>query len=105
MEGDGVMVLLKSIEQKDNHTFSVCWSDGVTQHFRLSTLQKHCPCAACVDEATGKRLTKPEKIDAHLKAVSLKSVGRYALKITFTSGCSSGIYEFDYLRKLAVEHV
>ncbi len=98
-------VLVKSIEQKDNHTFSICWSDGVCQDFLLSTLQKHCPCAACVDEATGERLIDPKNIDEKVKAVRLRSVGRYALKITFTSGCSTGIYDFDYLRKLGEVYV
>ncbi len=94
-------LLIKQIQQKDNYTFSIEWNDEIKQDFRLSTLQKVCPCANCVDEYTGKRLTNPATLQEDVKAISIKSVGRYALQIQFTKGCSTGIYSFDTLRQMS----
>ena len=43
------------------------------------------------------------KVDENVRATKLWSVGRYALQIAFTSGCSQGIYHFSYLRRGEVE--
>lgn len=94
---------VEKIFQKDKHTFNVEWSDGLKVDFRLSSLQRKCPCAGCVDEITGKRLNDEKMTPEDLKASAIQSVGRYALRISFTSGCSKGIYSFDFLRKLAEE--
>jgi DUF971 family protein len=91
------------IWQKDNYTFSIEWNDGLIQDFRLCDLQRHCPCAHCTDEMTGKRLVDPRMISDDVRAVVIRSVGRYGLRIQFTSGCSMGIYSFDQLRKMKKE--
>ncbi|MFI0434386.1 MAG: DUF971 domain-containing protein [Parachlamydiaceae bacterium] len=96
-------LFLQSIRQKDNHTFSIEWNDGSIQDFRLSDLQRDCPCAHCRDEMTGKRLIHHTMISDEVKAVLIRSVGRYGLKIQFTSGCSTGIYSFDQLWKMKKE--
>jgi len=88
--------LLKSIKQKDNFTLTIDWSDGVTRDYRLSDLQRSCPCAGCNEESGGKK--KDVKDD--LRAVRVQNVGRYALRIQFASGCSAGIYSFAMLRTL-----
>lgn len=87
------------IEQKDSHTFSILWNDGEVIDYRLSDLQRCCPCARCTDEATGKRLVDGCSINDELKAKRIVNVGRYALRIEFMQGCSLGIYSFDMLRK------
>lgn len=95
-------VLIRKIDQKDNFTFSITWSDGRQSDYRLSELQKRCPCAACVDEYTGKRLLDESSIRSDVRAERILSIGRYALRIQFTSGCSSGIYDLAMLRKLSI---
>lgn len=92
---------IRSIEQKDNHTLRIVWSDGDQRDYRLCDLQRRCPCVGCVDEVSGRRVAKPELVPDNLTARRVVSVGRYALRIEFSSGCSHGIYSFDYLRKLA----
>lgn len=89
---------IEEIVQKDNHTFTIKWTDGIVQDYRLSELQKECPCANCVDENSGTRIVQPEMIDPLVKAKKIYSVGRYAIRIDFTSGCSLGIYSYDDLR-------
>lgn len=96
-------VLIKKIFQKDNFTFEIEWSDGVFVDYRLGALQKRCPCAQCYNPATGKQICVEELIDSDVRAVRVASVGRYALRIQFVSGCSKGIYSFSMLRQLARE--
>lgn len=87
-------VSLKKLEQKSQHTFSIEWMDGEISEYRLSDLQEKCPCAGC------KELSGQVAIDKDVSALEIHSVGRYALRIQFTSGCSKGIYEYEMLRKM-----
>ncbi len=93
-------ILVRQIEQKGRDTFSILWSDEQEQVFRLSSLQKMCPCADCIDEQTGQRRVDPRMVKENVQAIYIRSVGRYALQIHFTSGCSAEIYSFDMLRRL-----
>jgi DUF971 family protein len=92
------VLFVRQICQKDNYTFSIQWNDGLIQDFRLCDLQRNCPCAHCTDEMTGQRLVDPKTVSDDVKAIVIRSVGRYGLRIQFTSGCSTGIYSFDRLR-------
>ncbi len=94
---------VKEITQKDNHTFAINWTDDKLLYYRLSDLQKNCPCANCVDEITGKRLQNEALLKDDVRAVNVISVGRYALRVQFTSGCSQGIFGFDTLRMCGKE--
>jgi ATP-binding protein involved in chromosome partitioning len=94
------LLFVRQIWQKNNDTFSIEWNDGLVQDFRLCNLQRNCPCAHCTDEMTGKQLLDPKTISDDVKAVVIRSIGRYGLRIQFTSGCSTGIYSFDRLRKM-----
>lgn len=94
-------ILIKRIYQKTNCVFTIEWIDDTIRDYRLSSIQKHCPCARCVDENTGKRLVDPQSIAEELTAKRVYSVGRYAIKIEFSSGCSRGIYPLSWLKHFA----
>jgi ATP-binding protein involved in chromosome partitioning len=91
---------ISSIWQKDNNTFCVRWADGTLANYQLAELQAHCPCAGCVDEVTGVRKAVLPSISKEIGAKKVCSVGRYAIKIEFESGCSHGIYDFALLRSI-----
>ena len=91
---------IRKIVQKDNYHFLIEWNDGKENTYRLSDLQKQCPCAACVDENTGKRVLDESTIPQDVKAIKIVNVGRYALRIYFSSGCKNGIYSYDSLYQL-----
>lgn len=95
------IVFVSAIEQVDDYCFSIVWSDGKKNVYRLSDLQRHCPCAACCDDQTGQRRQSAPPVDQNVKAKKIISVGRYALSIQFVSGCSMGIFDFSYLRQIA----
>lgn len=92
--------MVKKIYQIDKGSFAIEWGDGKIMHYSLNDLQKRCPCANCVDEKTGMRLMDPEIKNQDARASSITSVGRYALRIQFLTGCSHGIFGFDMLRGL-----
>ncbi len=71
--------------------------------YRLSDVQKICSCALCRDERTGEALVDESQIDPNVCAKKIVNVGRYALKIEFTSGCSKGIYPFERLYGMAYD--
>ncbi|WP_031495822.1 DUF971 domain-containing protein [Bryobacter aggregatus] len=86
------------------------WKDGLHTSFTLAQLRDNCPCAHC----TGAHGTEPQKTNyanpspfqmyqPALKMLSCEAAGNYALKISWSDGHSSGIYSFDFLRRLATE--
>lgn len=97
---DNSPVFLRKLTQKNNTQFTIEWSDGKQVDYRLCDLQRACPCAGCVDENTGHRLSKPTQVSDDLRAEKIWSVGRYALRIQFKTGCSNGIYSYTLLRTL-----
>lgn len=93
-------IMIKKIEQVDNESFKIEWSDGIAERYRLDVLQRMCPCAQCYDPATGKRLNAREDASHPIRAAKIENVGRYAIRIHFTSGCTKGIYSFSLLRAI-----
>lgn len=98
--GNTKPLFVKKIFQKDNHRFAILWNDGKECTYRLNDLQKQCPCAQCNDQSTGARLIDEKTLKENVTAVRIVSIGRYALRIDFTSGCSAGIYDFATLYQL-----
>lgn len=91
---------IETVTMQDAHHFLIKWSAGYTQSVRFSDLQRECPCAGCVDETTGKRVVSSDAIDPYVSAKEVEMVGRYGLKVAFTSGCSKGIYTYEFLEKM-----
>lgn len=78
----------------------VVWEDGHRSLYRFDDLRFLCPCAGCLDEMTGKRTVEREKIHQGIKALEYLPVGNYAVRFKWSDGHHTGIYSFDYLRKL-----
>lgn len=76
------------------------WSDGEVCRLPFRTLRGSCPCAACVDEFTGRRLVGPEAVDPDVRPADAGFAGNYALKITWSDGHETGLYTWSYLREL-----
>ena len=62
------------------------------------SLRLACPCAACVEEMTGRPLLNPAVIPGDIRPLSLALVGAYGLRISWSDGHGTGIYTFDRLR-------
>jgi DUF971 family protein len=87
------------------------WKDGHRSEYKLEYLRDECPCAAC----TGAHGTEPQKSNysqpataaspfpmftPKLKMLAVEEVGSYAFRIDWSDGHRSGIYSYDYLRRI-----
>ncbi len=93
----------KVIERSVPGQVSIEWTDGAKSVFSAADLRKVCPCAGCVSETTGIRTHDPASVPENLEQSNLKLVGNYALDMTFSDGHSTGIFTFQFLRKLSDE--
>ena len=62
-------------------------------------LRLACPCAACVEEMTGRALLDPDRVPADIRPVSVALVGAYGIRIQWSDGHGTGIYTFAQLLK------
>ena len=53
-----------------------------------------------MDELTGRRILRPEDVPEDAHPTAIHYVGRYALQFVWSDGHDTGIYPFDYLRRL-----
>ena len=89
------------IALRDDKGLVFTWEDGTVAEFSAFDLRAQCPCAACQDEWTGKRTLDPATIAPDIHPKNLELIGRYALKIEWSDGHSTGIYSWEFLHKLA----
>ena len=81
------------------------WKDGHCSKYDLRCLRDNCPCATCTEthasRATGTASPSPFQIyKPALKMLAVEPVGSYAMQIMWNDGHGSGIYSFDYLRRI-----
>lgn len=85
------------------NTLSMLWDDGNECFLNASLLRTHSPSAENKGETDifGKVSGGVEKTEyPDVKILKVSSVGNYAIRILFSDGHSTGIYSWEYLRKL-----
>jgi DUF971 family protein len=95
------MIEPRQIIEESDSELSISWSDEAETKYNAADLRRACPCAGCINEWTGEKMLKAENIADDLSFSSISIVGRYALNFHFSDGHETGIYSFDYLRKLS----
>ena len=84
---------------------AIRWEDGTESFVLLKRLRQNCPCASCKGEMDimGNVYKGPERplASTAFQLRALTRVGTYAVQPTWADGHSSGLFSFDYLRKLA----
>ncbi len=63
-------------------------------------LRLACPCAACVEEMTGRPMLNPTSVPADVRPASLALVGAYGFRVQWSDGHATGIYTFERLRAM-----
>jgi DUF971 family protein len=95
------MIEPRQIIEESDSELSITWSDEAETKYNAAHLRRACPCAGCINEWTGEKILKAETVAEDLSFSSISIVGRYALNFHFSDGHDTGIYSFDYLRKLS----
>ena len=94
--------------QQIGSELAIKWDDGNESFIPLEVLRRCCPCAGCRGEADilgnvyknpGRKLTP-----AAFQLVRLVKVGGYAVQPVWADGHATGIYSFDYLKRVAAEN-
>jgi len=86
---------------------AIKWDDGRESFIPLEMLRRHCPCAGCKGETDimGNLYKNPPQ-SLSPKAFELLRfvvVGGYAIRPVWADGHATGIYSFDYLKRIAAE--
>jgi DUF971 family protein len=90
--------------QQIGHELAIQWNDGVESYLDLQFLRRACPCAACGGEpdVLG-NIIRPNVSysENSFDLAGFQFVGGYALQFTWGDGHGTGIYSFQYLRRIA----
>jgi len=91
--------------QPIGNELAIRWEDGSETFIPLEQLRRACPCASCQGEVDvlGHLHKGPDRVlspDA-FELVQITPVGGYAIQPTWADGHTSGLFSFDYLRKIA----
>jgi DUF971 family protein len=93
--------------QQIGNELAVKWDDGSEDFIPLEKLRRSCPCAGCKGEVDimGNVYRNPEQAltPKAFEMVRIVSVGGYAIQPVWADGHSSGIYAFDYLKRVMGE--
>ncbi len=91
--------------QHIGNELAVKWDDGSESYIPLEKLRRYCPCAGCKGETDimGNLYKNPDRplTPAAFELRGLALVGTYAVQPIWADGHATGVYSFDYLRKVA----
>lgn len=94
---------------KDESYLEITWNDGASCQYPLGHLREACPCVECRGghQFMGQAYD-PENLliltpKRSYTMTHLDMVGNYAIQPTWDDGHQTGIYTWDYLRRLCPE--
>ncbi len=88
----------EAIDVTEKNEVRILWPGGPEVTIPAVRLRDFCPCAACVEEGTGRKLLDPATIPADIRPVEIRPVGSYAVQIQWSDGHNTGLYTWQTLR-------
>lgn len=91
---------------KNEGYLQIVWDDDQVCHYPLSELREACPCAECRGghQFMGREYDPKNLLELKPKRIygieTIHRVGNYALQPVWDDGHHSGIYTWDYLKRL-----
>lgn len=83
---------------------AIKWEDGTESFIPLEVVRRACPCATCKGEVDvmGHLHKGPDRrlLPASFELLRLAHIGGYALQPTWGDGHGSGIFPYDFLKRL-----
>ena len=90
--------------QQIGDELAIKWDDGSENFIPLSRLRQRCPCAGCKGEVDimGNVYKNPERplSPKSFQLLRLAWVGGYAVQPVWADGHATGLYSFDYLKRV-----
>ena len=90
----------REIRKQAGKILRITWTDGHGSEFTAHDLRGRCPCAMCVDEMSGQRRVGAPDVSPTVEMLEVSLVGNYAVHVNWSDGHRTGIYSFDYLRRI-----
>ena len=110
MHEDAVTPKKVRVMKTEGTGVEIDWKDGHHSAWSFAWLRNACPCATCHEErdksgrAVGVAKPKAQTLlvmyEVPVRPVEVTPVGKYALKFKWTDGHESGIYSWEYLRRV-----
>ena len=107
---DAVTPAKVRVMQSEGTGVAIDWKDGHRSSWSFSWLRHACPCATCNEERekSGRKAgaAKPKPggplvlYEAPPRPAEVTPVGKYAVKFKWNDGHESGIYSWEYLRRM-----
>ena len=98
------------VKKTEGTGVEVDWKDGHHSSWNFRWLRDACPCATCHEEreksgrVPGEPKPKPQALltmyEAPPRPIEVSPVGNYALRFQWNDGHQSGIYSWEYLRRV-----
>jgi DUF971 family protein len=86
---------------------AIVWDDGREDYLSFEKLRRECPCAMCRGERDllGNVYRGPQRplTERSFQLLSHRTVGSYAVQITWGDGHNDGIYSYELLRRIGME--
>jgi len=98
---------LKELERADD-SITLRYVDGDELTIPYHELRAWCPCAKCRPrwKDPHRRLGLAEEVKRlRIEMPKAEAVGRYAVRFTWTSGCSSGLWSFEHITDIALNRL
>ena len=102
--GEQLMRLEPKNIQKIGNELAIQWNDETESYLDLQFLRRACPCAACGGEpdVLGNVMRPTVSYTGNsFELAGFDLVGGYAVQPRWRDGHATGIYSFQYLRRLA----
>ena len=89
----------------ENKIFQIIWDDIKIWNIPIDYLRDECPCAGCKGETILLHTYRPavvtDKKPEMYIATGIKTVGGYAIQISWKDGHDTGLYSWEYLEQLS----
>ena len=89
------------VVKDQGRTLDIAFDDGATVSLAAQRLRVESPSAEVQGHSPAEKRIVTGK--ENVRIVAIDPIGNYAIRIAFDDGHNTGLYAWDYLRKLALQ--